>query len=82
MSGAIVLTSSEGSFPGLAEALRDRGLEVLERPLIRFARPDDWGPLDAALKRASSYQAIALTSPRAAESVVARVRACGIAWPP
>src|SRR5690349_4993020 len=82
MSGAIVLTNSEGSFPGLAEALRDRGLEVLERPLIRFAEPDDWRPLDTALKRASSYQAIALTSPRAAESVVARVRACGIAWPP
>jgi uroporphyrinogen-III synthase len=82
MSGAIVLTSSEGSFPGLAEALRGRGLEVLERPLIRFAEPDDWRPLDTALKRASSYQAIALTSPRAGESVVARVRACGIAWPP
>ncbi|HEX5576637.1 MAG TPA: uroporphyrinogen-III synthase [Gemmatimonadales bacterium] len=81
MKGAVILTASEGSFPGLADALRERAVEVLERPLIGFAAPSDWGPLDAALDRASSYRAIAFTSPRAGKAVTDRVRARGIPWP-
>jgi uroporphyrinogen-III synthase len=81
MRGAVVLTASAGSFPGLADALRERSVEVLKRPLIGFAAPSDWGPLDAALGRASSYRAIALTSPRAAKAVADRVRAREIPWP-
>jgi uroporphyrinogen-III synthase len=81
MRAAVVLTASEGSFPGLADALRERSVEVLKRPLIGFAAPSDWGPLDAALDRASDYRAIAFTSPRATKAVTDRVRARGIPWP-
>jgi uroporphyrinogen-III synthase len=81
MRGAVVLTASEGSFPGLADALRERSVEVLKRPLIGFAAPSDWGPVDAALDRASSYRAIAFTSPRAAKAVADRVRTRAIPWP-
>jgi uroporphyrinogen-III synthase len=81
MRGAVIVTASEGSFPGLADALRERSIEVIHRPLIGFAPPSDWGPLDAALDRASTYDAIALTSPRAGKAVADRVSARGISWP-
>jgi uroporphyrinogen-III synthase len=81
MKGAVILTASEGSFSGLVEALLERSVEVIQRPLVGFAEPSDWGPLDAALDRASSYRAIAITSPRAAKAVTDRVRARGIPWP-
>jgi uroporphyrinogen-III synthase len=81
MKNSVVLTSSEDSFPGLADALRERSFEVLKRPLIAFAAPSDWGPLDRALERASNYGAIAFTSPRAGKAVTERIRARGIPWP-
>jgi uroporphyrinogen-III synthase len=82
MKAAVILTASEGSFPGLADALREKSVEVIERPLIGFTAPLDWGPFDAALDRASRYRAIAFTSPRAGKAMTDRVRARGIPWPP
>jgi uroporphyrinogen-III synthase len=81
LKAAVILTASEGSFLGLAGALREKSVEVLQRPLIAFAEPSDWQPLDAALDHLSSYRAIALTSPRAGKAVTDRVRVRGIAWP-
>jgi uroporphyrinogen-III synthase len=81
MRGAVILTASEGSFPGLAEALGERSIEVVKRPLIDFAAPADWGPLDAALDWASTYEAIAFTSPRGGKAVSDRIRARGVLWP-
>jgi uroporphyrinogen III methyltransferase / synthase len=78
----IVLTASEGSFPGLSDALTSKDLTVLERPLIGFTAPEDWTPLDHALERLDGYQAIAFTSPRAGNAVVERARFRGIAAAP
>ena len=85
MRGAVVLTASAGSFPGLIEQLRALSIAVEERPLIRFAPPADWASFDAALdavagdSRAASpgrrYTAIALTSPRAARAFMERLEA-------
>lgn len=82
MKAAVILTVSEGSFPGLADALRERSVEIIKRPLITFAPPSDWRPLDAALDRAGQYRAIAFTSPRAGKAVTDRIRSRGIPWPP
>jgi uroporphyrinogen-III synthase len=70
----VVLTASSGSFPGLIEELRAIPVPVEEHPLLDFAAPLDWGPLDAALDRLPSYRALAFTSPRAARAFVTRLQ--------
>jgi len=77
MRGTVVLTASAGSFPGLAERLRSHSVAVEEHPLIRFAPPADWGPLDAALDAVGQYAAVAVTSPRAAQALVDRLKERG-----
>jgi uroporphyrinogen-III synthase len=69
----VVITSSAGSFPGLLEALRAIPLEVEEHPLMSFAPPVDWGPVDRALGNLTRFHAIAFTSPRAASAFVQRL---------
>jgi uroporphyrinogen-III synthase len=81
MIGPLVLTGSRGSFAGLREALEERSIEVLERPLIDFAPPPSWTPLDTALDHLATYPAVAFTSPRAARAVVERLASRGLRWP-
>jgi uroporphyrinogen-III synthase len=57
------------------EALRQVPLPVEECPLLTFAPPHDWSPLDRALDEVARYDAIALTSPRAARAFAERWRA-------
>lgn len=78
MSGAVVITASAGSFPGLAEALRALPAMVEERPLMTFAPPLDWTPVDRAIEELDRFQAIAVTSPRAARAFVERLGGIGI----
>ncbi len=80
LSGAprVVLTGGAESLPGLSGALRAEGLRVEERPLLSFGPPESWAPLDAALRARARYQAIAVTSPRAAQALAARVAALGL----
>ncbi len=74
MSGPVVLTLSADSFPGLANRLRELAVPVEERPLLSFAPPVDWSPVDRALRRLARYDALAFTSPRAATAFVGRCR--------
>jgi uroporphyrinogen III methyltransferase/synthase len=77
----IVITASSGSFPGLADALSAPGRAVVEQPLVHFTAPSDWSELDQALERLREYEALALTSPRAATALTARLVDRGIGWP-
>lgn len=70
--GPVVLTAARGSFPGLADALRELPVHVIEIPLLAFAQPLDWGDVDRALRRLARYQAVAFTSPRAATAFLDR----------
>ena len=69
----VVVTASAGSFPGLAEALRKLSVSVEECPLLNFRPPPDWRPVDGALDQLGSYDAIAVTSPRAAAALADRI---------
>lgn len=75
--GLVVLTVSTGSFPGLADELRRLPVEVEELPLLAFTGPEDWAPVDHALRDLSHYDALAFTSPRAATAFVDRYREIG-----
>ena len=73
MRGTVVVTASTGTFPGLIEALHALPVAVEECPLMAFAPPLDWAPVDRALERLSEFDAVAVTSPRAARAFAARV---------
>jgi uroporphyrinogen-III synthase len=76
-AGAVVVTAAQGSFPGLSDALRALGVEVIELPLLTFVAPEDWTEVDGAIRRMSHYAAIAFTSPRAAAAFAGRWRELG-----
>jgi uroporphyrinogen III methyltransferase/synthase len=81
MAEIVVVTASTGSLPGLTTALRAIPILVEERPLMSFAEPEDWAPVDRALGRLNGYRAVAFTSPRAVRALVGRLRGQGISWP-
>jgi uroporphyrinogen-III synthase len=70
--GSVVLTVSPGAFPGLADGLRGLPVTVDELPLLTFAPPMDWAPVDRAIGDLSRYDALAFTSPRAATAFAGR----------
>jgi uroporphyrinogen-III synthase len=82
MPEVVVLTASLGAFPGLAGALRKTAVVLEERPLMTFAPPADWAPLDTALGRLEQYGSVALTSPRAGHAIAERIKLREVAWPP
>ena len=77
MPGAVVVTAAQGTFPGLVEALRALSATVEEVPLLSFAPPPDWGPVDAALSEMGKYEAVVFTSPRSARAFSERAAAAG-----
>jgi uroporphyrinogen III methyltransferase/synthase len=77
----VVVTASAGAFPGLVAALSRIPVTVEERPLMKFAPPTDWAPLDAAIDRVTQYGALVFTSPRAAESFAGRFKERRREWP-
>ena len=81
MPPTVVVTVSVGTLPGLVEALRRVPLPVEEHPLLSFAPPQDWRPLDRALDTVARYDAVALTSPRAARALAERWQPRGSGGP-
>ena len=73
-----MLTMGKGSFRGLGDVLRNSKISVRDHPLISFLPPPDWTPVDRAIARLASYDAVAFTSPRAAEYFVRRLRRKGL----
>jgi len=73
----VVLTASAGAFPGLVEALRAIPVVVEDAPLMTFAPPLDWAPVDDAARHLARYGAVAFTSPRSARAFAERVSTLG-----
>jgi len=59
-----------------AEPYRHLG-ELVHTPLIAIAEPEDWQPLDAALKRLASYSLVVFTSRFAVAALLGRLLARG-----
>ena len=73
MVETVVVTASAVSFPGLVEALRGLPAAVEERPLMTFSPPVDWSPVDRAIAELGRFDALAVTSPRAARAFAERL---------
>jgi uroporphyrinogen-III synthase len=80
----VIVTASAGAFPGLVGALQAIPVAVEEVPLLTFAPPLDWAPVDAALRALGRYGAVAFTSPRSARAFAERLAGLGASgpWPP
>jgi uroporphyrinogen-III synthase len=81
MPGTVVVTASAESFPGLVEGLRDIPVAVEVCPLMSFAPPLDWVPVDAALRELTRFGALAFTSPRSARAFADRWATLGATAP-
>ncbi len=78
LSGCTVLvTRAAEQGGGLTEALRRRGARVVECPVIGFADPKSWEPVDQAASRLGSYDRIVFTSANAVERFLGRLGALG-----
>jgi len=69
----VVLTGASDGFAGLSYALAGAGYAVIEQPLLSFTQPEDWSAFDGALAVIDTFRAVAVTSPRAAEALAARL---------
>lgn len=62
MGKRIVVTRAREQASELVKQLTELGAECLEFPTIKVVPPDDWRPLDAAIKNLSSYDWLIFTS--------------------
>lgn len=77
----IVVTRAEHQAGPLVEALTARGARVIAMPTITIAPVEDWGPVDAALRRLPKYDWLVFTSANGVNAVWARLDALGVALP-
>jgi uroporphyrinogen-III synthase len=68
----VVVTRALEQSEALAGALRDAGAEPVLLPMVKFAQPDDFAPLDAELRRAGDFDWVLLTSQNAARALQER----------
>ncbi len=68
----IVITRSAAQSEALARELSARGAIPVMLPLVSFADPEDFGPLDAAIAEIQRFDWIILTSAQAVRAVVKR----------
>jgi uroporphyrinogen III methyltransferase/synthase len=68
----IVITRSAAQSEGLARELSARGAIPLVLPLVRFAEPEDFAPLDAAIAGIQKFDWMILTSAQAVRAVISR----------
>jgi len=74
----IVVTRTREQASALSQQLRNAGAEPIEYPVIAFAPPTDWTPLDNALKQLEQYDWMIFTSVNGVRFTVDRMRELGI----
>lgn len=75
----MVVTRAPEQARELVAQLEALGAEVLLLPTVSFADPEDWAPLDKALRGLASFDWVLLTSQNAVRYVCKRARALGVA---
>lgn len=74
----ILVAGSEDRVPVLANALSQKGASVIQFPTVRIAPPEDFGPLDEALRGWSTFDWVVFTSAHGVGAVTERARALHI----
>jgi uroporphyrinogen-III synthase/uroporphyrinogen III methyltransferase/synthase len=76
----ILVTRAAHQAGRLSEGLRALGGMPLEVPVLDIQPPANFDPLDAALRKLSTYEWLLFTSANAVRAVVERAAACGIVF--
>lgn len=76
----IVATRAAEQAGELVRELNARGAEVVLFPMIRFAPPEDWAPLDEALRRLQEFSVVLFLSANAVRYVFQRGRELGVGF--
>ncbi len=76
----IVITRAAGQSDSLIKALQERGATPVLLPLLSFAPPEDFAPLDAALRHLPQFDWLFLTSQNALGAVAERCKFLGVAF--
>jgi uroporphyrinogen III methyltransferase / synthase len=74
----VLVTRARAQAGGLSSELERLGAEVREFPTIEIAPPEDFGPLDVAIRELDSFGLIVFTSVNGVESFVERLRYHGL----
>jgi uroporphyrinogen-III synthase len=74
----IVVTRAAAQSSDLFEQLRERGAIPTSLPLVSFSPPQDYAPLDAALRQWQAFDWVLFTSANAVQSVVSRTTVLGL----
>ena len=69
----IVVTRSRSQASTFSARLRELGADVVELPTIAFAEPDDYSPLDQAIRRMASYDWVVFTSVNGVDAFFSRL---------
>jgi uroporphyrinogen III methyltransferase/synthase len=77
----IVVTRAVEQAGELAARLETLGAQVLLLPLVEFAPPEDFAPLDRAIRQIERFDWVVITSRNVVEFVGARARAIGVDLP-
>lgn len=73
----IVVTRSREQASELSNRLRQLGAQPLEVPTIHIEEPDDWEPVDQAIRKLGEYDWVVFTSPNGVRYLIGRVRERG-----
>lgn len=76
----VLVTRAAHQAGKLSDGLRAAGLEPVEVPVLEIRPPQDFAPLDAALRQLSSYDWLIFTSANSVRAVVERKAALGISF--
>ncbi|HYX51975.1 MAG TPA: uroporphyrinogen-III synthase [Candidatus Limnocylindrales bacterium] len=74
----ILTTRASKQSGGLSQPLRDLGAEVIEIPTIEIRPPENYEPLDSALKKIAHYDWLILTSVNGVKAVFERLTKLGL----
>ena len=74
----IINTRPTDQAPELSARLEQLGAEVLEAPAIETVPPNDWSPVDDAIRRLSDYDWLILTSANGVDALFSRLDAASL----
>ena len=69
----ILVTRAANQAKALADPLTSAGARVICLPMIEFAPPETWGPVDAAIDRFETYDGVIFTSANAVDTFMDRL---------
>jgi uroporphyrinogen III methyltransferase/synthase len=74
----ILITRAREQVGEFSTLLKDCGAEVVAFPTIEIASPEDWGPLDDAIARMSTYNWVIFTSVNGVQLFIQRLKKKGV----